>query len=79
MILVAGREYGTAAQIAKRLGGDVTAAMVRRWRDRDDLETIRAGTLVYSPFDQAAQIERDKRVSTRGRRRRVDAGAALAA
>lgn len=72
MIRVRGREWGTAAELAAHLGGDVTEAMVRRWRDRDGLTTIRAGRSALSPLDQAASIERDKRVSGTGRPRRLD-------
>lgn len=75
MITVDGREWGTPEQLADRLGPDVTAAMVRRWRDRKGL-TVRAG---YSPLDEAAEIELATRTSPRGRPRRVDVGAALAA
>lgn len=72
-----GRYWGTAAQLAARLGPDITPAMIRRWRERKGLTTI-AG---YSPLDEAATIERDTRMRTvrRGRPRRVDVGAALAA
>ena len=70
MILVAGREWGTAAEIAARLGPDVTEAMVRRWRDRAGLTTVRAGSVAYSPLDEAAEIEHAKRVGGRGRPRR---------
>lgn len=70
-----GREWGTATQLAAALGDDVTPAMVRRWRDRDGL-TTRAG---YSPLDEAARIEAAKRLSPRGRPRRLDlAGRATA-
>ncbi|WKU07996.1 hypothetical protein [Micromonospora sp. HUAS LYJ1] len=79
MILVHGREYGTAEQIATRLGGDVTVAMVRNWAARDGLESIRVGRTVYYPLDQAATIERDKRVTGRGRPRRLDVEAVAAA
>lgn len=68
MITVEGREWGTAAELAAALGPDVTEAMVRRWRDRKGL-TTHAG---YSPLDEAARIERDARLSGRGRPRRLD-------
>ncbi|SCL16399.1 hypothetical protein GA0074692_0020 [Micromonospora pallida] len=71
----AGRQWGTAQQLVHRLGVDITTAMVRRWRDRDGLTTQRG----YSPLDEAARIEADKRTGGRGRRRRVDVGVALAA
>lgn len=72
MMRVDGREWGTAAELAARLGPDVTEAMIRRWRDRDGLAEARVGRTVYSPLDQAAQIERDKRVAGHGRPRRLD-------
>ncbi|WP_420123193.1 hypothetical protein [Nakamurella sp.] len=79
MITVKGQEYGTAQQIAARLGGDVTVAMVRNWAARDGLESIRVGRTVYYPLDQAATIERDKRVGGRGRPRQLDAELSTAA
>jgi hypothetical protein len=79
VITLLGREYGTAQQIAARLGGDVTVAMVRNWAARDGLESIRVGRTVYYPLDQAATIERDKRVTGRGRPRRLDAEPLVAA
>ncbi|MCX4474826.1 hypothetical protein OOK41_31695 [Micromonospora sp. NBC_01655] len=72
MITVEGREWGTAEQLAERLGPDVTVAMVRRWRDRKGL-AVRAG---YSPLDEAAAIEHATRTSARGRPRRLDLAAA---
>ncbi|WP_431892681.1 hypothetical protein [Micromonospora haikouensis] len=72
MIWRDGTHWGTAAELAAALGPDVTAAMVRRWRDRKGL-TTRAG---YSPLDEAAAIELATRTSTRGRPRRLDLAAA---
>jgi hypothetical protein len=72
MMRVGGREWGTAAELAARLGPDVTPAMVYRWRDRDRLATVRVGRTVYSPLDQAAELERDKRVAGHGRPRSLD-------
>lgn len=72
VITVRGEEYGTAAELARRLGGDVTVAMVRRWRERDGLDAIQVGRTVYSPLRQAARIEAAKRRGGRGRPRRVD-------
>jgi hypothetical protein len=69
MIDVDGVEYGRAAEVAARLGGDVTPAMVRNWARRDGLAEHRVGRAVYYPLGQAAMIERDKRRSTRGRPR----------
>lgn len=63
-----GREWGTPAELAARLGGDVTVGMIRRWRDRKGLTTV-AG---LSPLDEAAAIEAQVRTSTRGRPRRLD-------
>lgn len=79
MIRFHGREYGTAAEIAHRLGPDVTEAMVRRWRDRDGLDAITLGRMAYSPLDRAAEIEANKRVGGKGRRRQVDVGGPIAA
>jgi hypothetical protein len=58
-----------------------TAAMVRRWATRDGLREVTVpgpghGEVRFS-LDQAAAIERDKRLSTRGRPRRLDIAAAL--
>lgn len=77
MIRVAGRQYGTAQDIATALGGDVTVAMVRNWAQRDGLEHIRTTDdlgrpSVQYPLDQAATIEARKRLAGRGRRRRLD-------
>ncbi|MGC4769215.1 hypothetical protein ACLQ25_09570 [Micromonospora sp. DT44] len=69
MIRLKGREYGTAAEIAARLGPDVTVAMVRNWAQRDGLERHPIGRTVYHPLDQAASIEAAKRQSPRGRHR----------
>lgn len=70
-----GREYGTVQQLAHRLGADITPAMVRRWRERKGL----ADWDGLSFLDEATAIEAAVRRSTRGRPRRVDVGAALAA
>jgi len=61
--------HGTAAEIALSLGPDVTPAMVRAWARRDGLTAHRVGRTVYYPLGRAAELERDKRVSTRGRKR----------
>ena len=78
MIWVRGVEYGTAAEIAHRLGLDVTAGMVRRWADRDGLPAHRTtgrgrGTVRY-PLPEAARIEAIKRDTSRGRPRQLDTG-----
>lgn len=63
-----GQLWGTPAQLATTLG--VTVAMIRNWRRRDGLPVV--GGL--SPLVRAAEIERDKRQSGRGRRRLAAAG-----
>uniref|UniRef100_A8M001 Uncharacterized protein n=1 Tax=Salinispora arenicola (strain CNS-205) TaxID=391037 RepID=A8M001_SALAI len=70
-----GRHYGTAAQIAHHLGylGDVSEAMVVNWRRRDGLTCYRFARSVYHALDDAATIERNKRLSNRGRARQLDA------
>lgn len=72
MVRLKGREYGTAAEIAARLGPDVTVAMVRNWAQRDGLERHQVGRTVYHPLDQAAEIEAAKRHAPRGRPRQLD-------
>ena len=72
MIRLKGREYGTAAEIARRLGPDVTERMIVNWRRRDGLECHHVGRTVYSPLDQAATIEAQKRHAGRGRPRQLD-------
>ena len=79
MIRVNGRLYGTAPQLAAALGPDITPAMIRRWRERDGLTTIRAGHNTYSPLDEATTIEAAKYLSGRGRPRRLDEAAVAAA
>lgn len=76
MIRVEGREYGTAAEIAHRLGPDVTKHMVRNWSQRDGLARHRDGRTVYYALDQAEAIEYAKRATTRGRRRQLAVSAA---
>jgi hypothetical protein len=65
-------DYGHAAEIARHLGGDVTADMVRNWHRRDGLTAYRRGREVWYPLRQAATIEARKRGSGRGRARRLD-------
>ncbi len=79
MIRVRGQEWGTAQQIAQALGPDITPDMVRNWWRRDGLPACRIGRSVYYPLARAAQIERQKRQSTRGRPRQVDVATLLAA
>jgi hypothetical protein len=74
MIVVDGAEYGTANELAAVLGPDVTPDLVRSWARNADLRRHhvpgRGRGTVYFPLDQAAAIERDKRVSPRGRSRK---------
>lgn len=72
MIYAAGRYWGTAAELAEHLGSDVTERMIFNWRRRDGLECHHIGRTVYSPLDQAAEIEAQKRRSGRGRARQLD-------
>jgi hypothetical protein len=79
VITVDGRTYGTRGEIARALGSDVTPAMVRNWARRDGLSGHLAGSVMYHPLDEAAAIERRKRLSTRGRPRKLDADMITAA
>jgi uncharacterized protein YmfQ (DUF2313 family) len=79
VIRIAGQEYGTAQQLAQALGPDTTAEMIRNWRRRDGLMSHRVGTVIYSPLAAAAAIERQKRLSTRGRPRSLDVAPGRAA
>lgn len=77
MIRVDGKEWGSAAEIAEALGPDVTVTTVRWWARNDGLTAVRyrddAGRpRVRYPYDEAAAIEAAKRLSGRGRPRRVD-------
>lgn len=72
MINIGGFEWGTAAEIAARLGDDVTEDMIYRWRDRDGLTVIKVRRTAYSPLAEAARIEAKKDASGRGRPRAVD-------
>ncbi|AVT39621.1 hypothetical protein C6W10_27855 [Plantactinospora sp. BB1] len=58
------------AELAAILGPDVTEAMLRNCSQRDGLARHRVGGTVYYRLDQAATIERAKRLSGRGRPRR---------
>lgn len=76
MITVRGEEWGTAAELAARLG--TTVATIRNWSNRpeDGLRKARmrgedGRPAVHYPLRQAAVIERDKRRSGRGRPRQV--------
>jgi hypothetical protein len=75
MITVGRYQYGTAAEVARALGPDVTPGMVYRWAERDGLERhhdpgVGRGTVRYR-LDEAARIEAAKRNSGRGRPRRT--------
>ena len=74
MTTVNGERWGTAAEIAADLSGGnrVTPGMVRKWAARDGLRSAKDGRTVYYPFGQAARIETAKRLSRRGRRRKLD-------
>lgn len=74
MIPGPGGDWGTAAEIAERLGTDVTVDMVRWWARakglaRAKVETDSGRVSVHYPFDQAAKIERDIRLEGLGRPR----------
>ncbi|AYF30620.1 hypothetical protein CSH63_24885 [Micromonospora tulbaghiae] len=91
MIYHHGHEYGTAADIAHRLGPDITPAKVRDWAtratnpddrlhgrlDRHHIPGRGRGTTYYR-LDQAATVERMTRTSARGARRRLDTGLLVA-
>lgn len=65
-----GAEWGTAGEIASRLGVGVTTAMVRWWvRDRG-LHAARVGRrTIYYSLTEVSAVERETRVGGRGRRR----------
>lgn len=70
MITVDGVEYGHAAEVAARLGPDVTPAMVRAWGRRGRLDRhVDTQGGVWFRLDQAATAERDARQAARGRPR----------
>ena len=69
-----GVRWGTAAEIAEHLGQGVTAAMIRRWADRDGLTSARiigqhGRPEVRYPLLDAARIDTAKRRTKRGRTR----------
>lgn len=83
MLYIAGREYGTAAEIAARLGPDVTAARVRDWARRsrtpgDPLHGLLPGHhlpgqgrgTTWYRLDQAAAVEAITRSTAGGPPRR---------
>ena len=70
-------EYGTAAELARRL--NVTVWTVYKWRDparwpnpADALTTTRVNGRDYSPITDAARIDLAKRDETRGTPRQLD-------
>ncbi|MEU9828553.1 hypothetical protein [Micromonospora chersina] len=79
MIWIDGHEYGTAVEIAERLGSDITAARVRDWarRSADPTDPLHGhlpryhvpgrgrGTTWYRMAD-AATVERTTRLSKGG-------------
>jgi hypothetical protein len=79
VITVHGRQYGTRDEIAEALGPDVTPDMVRNWARRDGLPSHLAGGVAYHPLAEAAAIEARKRLSPRGRPRKLDDGMITAA
>jgi hypothetical protein len=80
MITIKGHQYGTAQEIAARLGSDITADRIRDWarRSRNPHDRLHGrlprhrvqGLGVRYRLDQAAAVEKHTRTSTRGRKRR---------
>jgi hypothetical protein len=78
VITVAGRDWGSAEEIAERLGSDITIDCVREWaKSRKGKEPrVRSVKLpnsgrVYYPLDECMKAERDTRRETRGRPRKL--------
>jgi hypothetical protein len=76
MITIRGEEWGTAAELAARLG--TTVAAIRNAANRGRLRRVRMADddgrpAVYYPLIPAARIEAAARRSGRGRPRRLDA------
>ncbi len=71
MITLGQHEYGDAATIAAQLGPDVTAARVRDWGRRGLVTRYRdpGRRRTWYRLDEAAEVERRTRCSTRGRKR----------
>ncbi|GAB7039718.1 MULTISPECIES: hypothetical protein [Catenuloplanes] len=74
MIPLHGDEWGTAQEIAGRLGADVTVAMIRNWARRDGLSNVEltcddGKRRTHYSLNQAARIEAKKDSSGRGRPR----------
>lgn len=77
-----GVEWGTAAEIATRLGGGVTFAMVRGWARHYGLPKARmvddrGRPQVRYPVAKAAEIDRQMRHAGRGRKRALDTSRAI--
>ncbi len=70
MIRIKGHDYGTAHEIAAQLGADITPARIRDWARRDLIQSYRARGHTWHRLDQAADVERRTRTSTRGQKRR---------
>ncbi|MGW3811254.1 hypothetical protein [Micromonospora sp. NPDC005113] len=69
--------WGAARMIAKHLGPDVTDAMVRNWAARDGLPSAKmrdrnGRRQTRYPSQKATNIEAEKYLSGRGRKRRLD-------
>lgn len=69
MITIGKHEYGRAADIAGRLGPDITAQRVRDWARRGLIDSLRLRGETWHRLDQAAAAEHATRTSTRGRSR----------
>ncbi len=72
MVTLGQHQYGTADQVAHVLGPDVTPQRIRDWVYRGLLNAIRVPGATYVRLDQAADVERRTRTSTRGRPRGLD-------
>jgi hypothetical protein len=75
VIKVDGEEWGTAREIAGQLGHGVTEAAVRKWATRDGLSSARVRrddgrAEVRFPLVATSRIDRSKKLSGRGRRRK---------
>lgn len=65
-----GVEWGTAAQIAERLGQDVSRAMIRFWvRERGLVKIVVSRHMVVYSLAEVSAVEHEVRASGRGRKR----------